>query len=572
MQQQTIVAGVDTGGTFTDAVILGAGGRVLARAKRPTRHHDLEAGTVEALGAALEQAGVPGSSIAMVGVSTTLATNSVVEGRGARVGLFQIGVRKPVPLPVVGVEFVQGGHLVGGAEEAPLDVQALVGGVRRFQGHVDAYAVAASGSCFNPAHELVAAKAVSMLDPLPVSCAHEVSELPSHEERLATVALNAGLLPVMKHFLERLQAGLAGLGVAAPVRVVCGDCESLTPDQAVHRPLSTFAAGPAASALYGAREARRRGNADALVLDVGGTTTDLVTMRNSVVPVRSGGSVIGRWETHVRAVELRTVGIGGDSHVRVERGALRVGPRRVRPLALLGEEALTACVLDLFGRQEADRVVLVPPECAQRAGEAADRSPLLRHLLTHGPSTAGELTRVLGRNLVELEHRLEELARRRLLVEAGFTPSDALHVLGRAGFGNADASRSGAEVLGGRLGTSAQNLAAGVMQSASRDIEDALVEHLLRCELGHDMAGLVRRRRELRLLRLDVRPMVPVVVLGAAGKALLADLDERLGAELIFPEEHEVGNAVGAALVAAQAAAQAEERTATTSAHGPDDC
>jgi activator of 2-hydroxyglutaryl-CoA dehydratase len=86
------------------------------------------------------------------------------------------------------------------------------------------------------------------------------------------------------------------------------------------------------------------------------------------------------------------------------------------------------------------------------------------------------------------------------------------------------------------------------------------------------MAGLVRRRRELRLLRLDVRPMVPVVVLGAAGKALLADLDERLGAELIFPEEHEVGNAVGAALVAAQAAAQAEERTATTSAHGPDDC
>lgn len=547
MENDFFVAGVDTGGTFTDAVVLGPGGKVLGRAKRPTRHHDLGTGTLEALGEALRQAGGDAGRLRRVGVSTTLATNSVVEGRGARVGLFQIGVRKPVRLPVVSVEFVQGGHMVGGREEAPLDVQALVNGVRRFQGHVDAYAVAASGSCFNPNHELVAAKAISMVDPLPVSCAHEVSDLPSHEERLATVALNAGLLPVMEHFLERLRSGLDALGVHAPVSVVCGDGESLTPEQALHRPLSTFAAGPAASALYGAHAALELGHADALVVDVGGTTTDLVTVRGGAVPVRDGGSIIGPWETHVRAVELRTVGIGGDSHVRVEHGAIRVGPRRMRPLALLDH---AGPVLDRLAQAEVDRVVLVPEECRDRAEGLAGKSPLLRYLLDHGPSTASELTRVLGRNLVELEQRLEELARDRVLVETGFTPSDALHVSGQAAFGDFDSAFRGAGIWAERLGLNPEPFARQVLDVASRGIEDALVEHMLRAELGHDLAGLVRRRRELRTIALELRPRVPVVALGAAGRPLLEEMGRRLGAECIFPREHEVGNAVGAALVA----------------------
>lgn len=564
--KQGYVAGVDTGGTFTDAVLLDPDGRVAASAKRPTRHDDLEAGIVEALGAVLAAAGVSGGDLACVGVSTTLATNSVVEGRGARVGLFQIGVRKPVRLPVVSVEFVQGGHGVGGAEDAPLDIPALMGGVGRFKGRVDSYAVAASGSCFNPAHELVAQKAISMLDPLPVSCAHQVSELPSHEERLATVALNAGLLPVMEYFMERLQAGLARLGMTAPVRVVCGGGGALTPDEARQKPLSTFAAGPAASALYGAREAAQRGQTDAVVLDMGGTTTDLITVRDGEAPVRAGGAVIGGWETHVRTVELRTVGIGGDSHVRVERGsslALRVGPRRVRPLALaaLDREKTGASgkALEHFFAGGADRVVFAAPGAAQRAREKAGNSPLLSLLLERGPSTAEELARALGRNMIELERRLAELSRERLLVEAGFTPSDALHVLGRADFGDAEASRRGAGLLAGRLGTGVEDFCRAVLGAVLDGVEEALVEHLLRCELGHDMAGLIRRRKELRLLRLDIRPAVPVVALGAAAPALLTGLAERLGTEVVFPEEYAVGNACGAALVAARAVRNIKE-------------
>lgn len=550
--EQRYVAGVDTGGTFTDAVILDRTGRVMASAKRPTRHDNLETSTVEALGAALVAAGIQGSDLECVGVSTTLATNSVVEGRGARVGLFQIGVRKPVRLPVVSVEFVQGGHMVGGAEQARLDLPGLVAGVARFKGHVDAYAVAASGSCFNPAHEQVAAKAISMIDPLPVSCAHDVSELPSHEERLATVALNAGLLPVMEHFLERLRAGLARLNVVAPVLVVCGDGGALTPAEAAQKPLSTFAAGPAASALYGAQEAGKRGAANAVVVDMGGTTTDLISVRDGGVPVRDGGAVIGGWETHVRTVELRTVGLGGDSHVRVERGAVRVGPRRVRPLALAGVDA-PGGIVERFLECGAERIVYVAPEARARAQEQAERSPLLRLLLDRGPCSAEELSRTLGRNMVELERRLGELSRNRLLVEAGLTPSDALHVLGRADFGDADAAGRGAQALAVHAGLSVDAFCRTVLETVERGVEDALVEHLLRCELGHDMAGLVRRRRELKMLRLDIRPAVPVVVLGAAGRELLSGLAERLGAELIFPEEYEVGNACGAALVAAQA-------------------
>jgi N-methylhydantoinase A/oxoprolinase/acetone carboxylase beta subunit len=98
-----------------------------------------------------------------------------------------------------------------------------------------------------------------------------------------------------------------------------------------------------------------------------------------------------------------------------------------------------------------------------------------------------------------------------------------------------------------------------VLESVLDGVEEALVEHLLRCELGHDMAGLIRRRKELRLLRLDIRPAVPVVALGAAAPALLAGLAERLGTEIVFPEEYAVGNACGAALVAARAARNIKE-------------
>ncbi|MEF2144283.1 MAG: hydantoinase/oxoprolinase family protein [Desulfovibrionaceae bacterium] len=538
------IVGIDTGGTFTDAVVYAPGRGVVASAKRPTSHGDLEKGITAALQAALEDACISGADVACVGISTTLATNSVVESRGARVGLFQIGVHKPVRLPVVSVKFLQGGHLVSGKEEAPLDLPALVAGVRQFQDHVDAYAVAASGSCFNPAHEQVAAKAIAMVDPKPVSLAHQVSELPSHEERLATVALNAKLLPVMELFLDRLRSSLKRLGIDGQMFIVSGDASTMPPDQAAEKPLTTFAAGPAASALYGAHAAGLAGATDVLVVDVGGTTTDLVLVRGGEPAVRTGGSVIGGWETHVRAVELRTLGLGGDSHVRVASGQVEVGPRRVCPLALAGGPEPRKWL----GR-EAQRLIFA----ASGAEKACEQSELMAYLLEHGPSTGNELIRALARNEVELERRLEDLSRLGLLVEAGFTPSDALHVLGLAAFGDAAAARQGAEALGHALGVDADTFARAVLERLRSGVEDALAEHVLRLEVGHDMAGLVRKRRELRLLGVDLRLKVPLVVLGAAGRELLDGLGERMGTETIFPEHGDVGNAAGAALAAAQA-------------------
>ena len=147
------VIGIDTGGTFTDAAVLDRSShRVVAKAKSPTTHHDLALGIARALGEALTAGDVDASRVGMVALSTTLATNAVVEGRGARVGLFMIGPTTYSDLPVTSVRYVKGGHKWSGEEEDPLEIEAILEGVDAFRGEVDAYAVCAALSMVRPTH------------------------------------------------------------------------------------------------------------------------------------------------------------------------------------------------------------------------------------------------------------------------------------------------------------------------------------------------------------------------------------------------------------------------------------
>ncbi|MFW6242145.1 MAG: hydantoinase/oxoprolinase N-terminal domain-containing protein, partial [Thermodesulfobacteriota bacterium] len=133
-----LAVGLDTGGTFTDAVLVEMkGGRVLKTAKHPTTHHRLGLGISRALEAVT--AGVPPERVRRMAFSTTLATNAVVEGQGARVGLLVIGDVKTFDLPVVSVRYVDGGHDHLGREVRPLDLEALTDALAELAGHVDAY-------------------------------------------------------------------------------------------------------------------------------------------------------------------------------------------------------------------------------------------------------------------------------------------------------------------------------------------------------------------------------------------------------------------------------------------------
>jgi hypothetical protein len=252
------VIGIDTGGTFTDAAVLDiATHRVVRTAKSPTTHHDLGLGIDAVLRHVLAGGEVDVSAVKLVALSTTLATNAVVEDRGARVGLFMIGPTTYSDLPVTAVHYVKGGHKWSGEEEDPLDIEAIIEGVESFRGEVDAYALCAVLSVVSPTHELVASKAIEFADPKPVFCSHRVSSRFGMRERAATAVLCARLLPVMREFLAGVAVSLRSHGLGVEVRIVRGDGSVMPLAGAEEWAAFTVASGPAASGQHHTAPVRR---------------------------------------------------------------------------------------------------------------------------------------------------------------------------------------------------------------------------------------------------------------------------------------------------------------------------
>src|SRR5579862_2743544 len=206
--------GLDTGGTYTDAVALDGQRRVLASAKARTTHWDLAIGIGEALHALLSKLpdGVRREHVATVAVSTTLATNAVVEGRFSPICTLLVGFdermveRSGLKRGGGGsVVCVRGGHDTAGDEAEPLDESSVQAAIAEFGGVVDAFAVAAVFSVRNPAHELRVRQLIRAGCGKPVTCSHELSAQLDAPLRALTAALNARLTPQIRHLLDSVQ-------------------------------------------------------------------------------------------------------------------------------------------------------------------------------------------------------------------------------------------------------------------------------------------------------------------------------------------------------------------------------
>jgi N-methylhydantoinase A/oxoprolinase/acetone carboxylase beta subunit len=547
MSAPTHVIGIDTGGTYTDAIVLDrASGRVLAGVKTPTTAHDPAMGIGRALEKALRASAIDPARVGLVTVSTTLATNALVEDKGAEVGLFVIGHDKRLRIPAADMRFIPGGHKARGVESEPLGMNFLVDGIAAMKAHVDAYAICAMLAFEDPTHELVAAKAIELVDPKPVFCSHQASTRPGLEERAATATLNARLLPVMQDFLHSIARSMEGLGLSCPVRIVRGDCRSMNLQEAVRNSSATVASGPAATALFGAYAAA---NETALVVDVGGTTTDITLIRDGRPVVREDGMTIGSWRTHVRAVEMYTVGMGGDSLARIENGELSLGPARVVPLSqahlhLQGPalEAVTSPQTWLGPDLHAQCVQLAP-------GVEPGSDTILNWLAENGPATPARLRQELGLAESSLEKAIVRLQAARRVITCGFTPTDALHVLERLNLGEKRPALQGAQVLANRLGLTPETFCEGVLEKAHCAIATTILCALGNREVGPALAEFLHQSKPSALIDIKVRVRPRIIGIGAAAPFLLPEVAARLGTEVVFPEHYEVGNALGAAFM-----------------------
>lgn len=345
----TCKLGLDTGGTYTDAVlcaedVAGASdnSQVLAHAKSHTTHHDLSIGLRAATARVLEKAD---DTVSLVSLSTTLATNALVEGRGRRVCLILIGytpqqLKRARLADALGGDpmgFIEGGHNASGHEAAALDMPALQTLVREHANSVEAFAVSAMFGVRNPAHEIAARDWIRQETSKPVSCGFELSSGLDAPRRALTAILNARLIPLIENLLSATTEMLEDFGIKAPLMVVKGDGSLVSAGFAARSPVETILSGPAAS-VVGAQFLS--GERELVVSDMGGTTTDIALLRDGKPRIDPNGATVGGWETMVEAVRINTYGLGGDSAVLFDREArdFTIGPHRVMPLCVFVQQ------------------------------------------------------------------------------------------------------------------------------------------------------------------------------------------------------------------------------------------
>ena len=333
-QGADVALGIDAGGTHTDAVLFEfAAGRLLSKAKAVTTHGDLAVGIAEAL-ERLDSSHFGRVSYACL--STTLATNAIVEGRGRPVGLIVMpfhedSVRR-IDTPLR--RAISARMDIAGIEHAPVLREEVLEAARALvREGATSFAVSGYGAVRNPDHEREVKRMLTEELDLPVVCGHELSGRLNFVARAHTAMLNARLVPLIEALLAAVEQVLRGAGIRAPIFVVRGDGAIMNRDLAAARSIETVMSGPAASAAGGRF---LTGRADALVVDVGGTTTDIAALREGAPALSRDGARVGRWRTSVTAVNIQTTGLGGDSAARPgARGRPAIGPDRAVPLCYL---------------------------------------------------------------------------------------------------------------------------------------------------------------------------------------------------------------------------------------------
>ena len=343
--------------------------------------------------------------------------------------------------------------------------------------------------------------------------------------------------------------------------IVKGDGTLALAETIARRPIETVLSGPAAS-VVGARWLS--GLKSFIMSDMGGTTTDVGILENGRPRVSEEGAEVGGWRTMVKAIDVKTVGLGGDSEVTIAiDGSLSIGPQRVVPVALLAtrfpaiEGILDSQLADPEISSLAGRFIMLPlgagpgpsseMELSQREIQVMSRIAVTPRALSKVAVSAGA------------QRAAAALRRKGLVQISGFTPSDAAHVLGL----QANWSRPAAEKAASlavrfadmRMPTPerTRDFAARVWSETVRLSGRVLLEAAFSSAAHAAVASaeivnaVCRGDQGLGLTRIAISPSVPIVAVGAPVRIYYPEVGRRLKGEVVFPEHCEVANAVGAA-------------------------
>ena len=567
MTNKSFIIGIDTGGTYTDAVVIERSAhRILASAKSITTKGDLSIGVGLAMAEAVAalKGEVQAQDIRLVSISTTLATNAVVEGHGGAAAAVLIGFDdKMVERTGIAAAFpdmplirIAGGHDHNGDEVTNLDFATFKNALEALKGRVGSIAIASTFAVRNNAHELATRDLVIETLGLPVTLSSELSSALDAPRRALTSVLNARLIGHIARLIAAVKRAMQGLDIECPLMIMKGDGALASAESVIHRPIETILSGPAAS-LVGAKWLSGLDNF--IMSDMGGTTTDVGILENGRPLVALHGAEVGGWRTMVKAIDVKTIGLGGDSEITIGLNSkIEVGPQRAVPLSLLAHRVpelvvmLDADMAETEGGSLLGRFLVLP------FGHD-DRPP--SHGL--GPREAEILAMVTDRPVAlrkiavssSAQRAVAALRRKGLLQLCAFTPSDAAHVLELQSNWNSTAAIIGAKLLSKfrtmkmpddeTLKSLCNEVWNETVSKSARVIIDTALGNVTDSNALVD--AVCQGRDQVGRANIAIGPSMPIVAVGGPVKVYYDEVARRLNTKVVFAPYCDVANAVGAA-------------------------
>jgi N-methylhydantoinase A/oxoprolinase/acetone carboxylase beta subunit len=334
-----MIIGLDVGGTHTDVVLLGNDG-LISEIKVPTESTDLFGSVLKGLDAVIE--GIDLKEIQRVVLSTTLTTNAIVQNKIPPVGMIVSGGPGMDPeLFRTNQQYytVAGSIDHRGREIQPINTQEIKEIGNRLKGEGIRFAgVVTKFSIRNSKHEFEIREILKDFVEK-VFLGHRISGSLNFPRRIATTYLNTAVYPIHKEFYAAVEKSLETRGLRLPIRILKADGGNMKFEASVEYPGQTILSGPAASVMGSIAFAGE--NRDSLVMDIGGTTTDMGVLIDRVPMLDPLGIQLAGYRTLIRSLDTQSVGLGGDSEVKIQNGNLVVGPERRGPALAYGGPAPT---------------------------------------------------------------------------------------------------------------------------------------------------------------------------------------------------------------------------------------
>lgn len=586
--------GIDTGGTYTDAVAYDLDEKhVLAKGKSRTTKEDLSVGICNALDELPTELLRQASQVVL---STTLATNACVEGKGGRARLVLVGTNEDVLHRINAperygfayddVRCIDVTSEFDGSSVVQPDWEAFLDENEEWLRQAQAFGIVEMNAARNGAAvERAGRDALAKKYRVPIIMASELVNKLNMMERGATAILNARLLPIIEEFLDAVERALRDRGISAPVAIMRSDGSLMGEEQTRQTPVETMVSGPAAS-VQGC--CHLVGRETALIVDMGGTTTDISLIEQGA-PIKTKGIRIGNWRTQIPGVYIDTFGLGGDSAIKLGSDELVLSERRVEPICMAAtrwpqlREPLQRLLDDInYVRREMYEVLYLAHD-PRNIDHYSEKERRLIEALRNGPMVIGDQTLFEAYDL-GVGHAAERLETEGIVMRCGLTPTDIMHIRGDFDAFDAEASELAAKYVckvvpryttwhrtpdgkSDKLIFDIPGLCDDVYDLVKRKLYLNIVRILLEQQFPRAFANgvpsevltafdaqwdLIKKGEraphnvDKPLLGLDFLASAPLIGVGAPTHIFLPDVAAALHTECIIPEHAEVANAIGA--------------------------